>query len=90
MIVLHCISFICPLTPPHLLIYNKEVSIVLHCEHPLGIRISCHQKLIQKDFPGGSVVKNLSYNAGDSGSIPDWKAKIPYAMEQLSLMLQST
>ena len=27
-------------------------------------------KLLHKDFPGGSVVKNLPTNAGDSGSIP--------------------
>ena len=26
--------------------------------------------LDSKDFPGGSVVKNLPANAGDSGSIP--------------------
>ena len=24
------------------------------------------------DFPGGSVVKNLPANAGDTGSIPEW------------------
>ena len=34
-----------------------------------------------KGFPGGSVVKNLSANAGDMGSIPD---KTPHATEQLS------
>ena len=27
-------------------------------------------KLLHKDFPGGSVVKNLPTNAGDSGLIP--------------------
>ena len=26
---------------------------------------------IDRDFPGGSVVKNLPANAGDMGSIPD-------------------
>ena len=27
---------------------------------------------LTKGFPGGSVVKNLSANAGDVGSIPGW------------------
>ena len=37
-----------------------------------------------RDYPGGPVVKNLPYNAGDAGSIPGWGTKIPYALEQLS------
>ena len=28
------------------------------------------------DFPGGSVVKTLPFNAGDTGSIPGQEAKI--------------
>ena len=36
------------------------------------------------DFPGGPVLKNLPYNAGDVGSIPGWGAKISHALEQLS------
>ena len=32
-----------------------------------------------KDFPGGSVVKTSSSNAGDAGSIPGQGAKIPHA-----------
>ena len=27
---------------------------------------------VPKDFPGGSVVKNLPANAGGAGSIPRW------------------
>ena len=38
-------------------------------------------KMQMKGFPAGSVVKNLSADAGDMGSIPD---KIPHATEQLS------
>ena len=34
-------------------------------------------------FLGGSVVKNLPANAGDTGSIPG-PGKIPHASEQLS------
>ena len=36
-------------------------------------------------FPGGPEVKNLPCNAGDEGSIPGWRTKIPHAMEQTSL-----
>ena len=31
------------------------------------------------DFPGGPVVKNLPYRAGDTGSIPGQGTKIPHA-----------
>ena len=37
------------------------------------------------DFPGGPVVKNLPWNAGDIGSIPGQGTKIPHATKQLSL-----
>ena len=37
-----------------------------------------------RDFPGGSVVKNLLSNAGDVGLIPGQGARIPHATEQLS------
>ena len=30
------------------------------------------------DFPGGPVVKNLPFNAGDVGSIPGWGTKVPH------------
>ena len=29
------------------------------------------QKEVNRDFPGGAVVKNLPANAGDTGSSPD-------------------
>ena len=29
-----------------------------------------HSKILSKDFPGGTVVKNLPGNAGDTGSSP--------------------
>ena len=32
------------------------------------------------DFPGGPVVENLPYNAGDVGSIPGRGTKIPHAV----------
>ena len=37
------------------------------------------------DFPGDPVVKNLPSNAGDVGLISGRGAKIPHAVEQLSL-----
>ena len=36
-----------------------------------------------EDFPGDSVVKNLSSNAGDMGSIPGQGTEIPHAVKQL-------
>ena len=39
--------------------------------------VGCHCLL----RPGGLVVKNSPCKAGDTGSIPDWGAKIPYAVE---------
>ena len=37
-----------------------------------------------KDFPSGSVVKNLPTNAGDTGSIPGLGRSLEDAKEQLS------
>ena len=38
----------------------------------------------RRDFPGGTVVKNLPSNAGDMGLIPHRGTKIPQAVGQLS------
>ena len=40
---------------------------------------------MERDFPCDPVVKNLSCNAEDAGSIPGRGTKIPHAMGQLSL-----
>ena len=37
-----------------------------------------------RDFPGGPVVKNLTYFAEDTGLIPAPRTKIPHAVGQLS------
>ena len=42
------------------------------------------RKGIERDFPGGPVVKNPPSKAGDQGSIPGLGAKIPHASRQLS------
>ena len=49
---------------------------------PLKIQICFKDKC--RDFPGGPVVKNPLSNAGDVGSIPGQRTKIPHATEQLS------
>ena len=36
------------------------------------------------DFPGGPVIKNPPYNAGDAALIPGQGTKIPRATEKLS------
>ena len=49
-------------------------------QHNLILLWACFVLLIKKPtqgFPGGSVVKNPSANAGDVGSIPDpWRSHI--------------
>ena len=42
------------------------------------------------DFPGGPVVKNPPYAAGDTVSIPGQGTKIPHAAGQLSLCATTT
>ena len=54
---------------------NKEVKGALH---------TTTVKILLRDFPGGAVVKNLPYNAGDVGLIPDKGTKVPHAAGQLS------
>ena len=49
-----------------------------------------NQKETNRDFPGGPVVNNLPYNAGDKGSIPGQGTKIPHAARQLSLHATTT
>ena len=44
----------------------------------------------KEGFPGGPVVKNPSCKAGDTGSIPGWGTKIPYAAGHLSLHVTPT
>ena len=43
-----------------------------------------HLKMYFGDFPGGPVVKNPPYNAGDTGSNPGQETKTPHATGQLS------
>ena len=41
-------------------------------------------EIFRRDFPGGSVVKNLPANAGAMGSIPGLGTKSPHAARQVS------
>ena len=38
-----------------------------------------------REIPSGPVVKSLPFNAGDMGSIPGQRSKIPHALGQISL-----
>ena len=48
------------------------------------------KKELNRDFPGGPVVKNPPFNAGDVGLIPGQGTKIPHAVRQLSPHAAST
>ena len=56
------------------IIYWSEWSIWEVIPFRKGLKIQ-----MDRDFPGGPVVKNLPCNAGDAGSIPGWGTKIPQA-----------
>ena len=45
----------------------------------LASRITLHLKRETGDFPGGPLVKNLSSNIGNVGSVPDGGTKISHA-----------
>ena len=49
-----------------------------------GKAIVLHLKIKIKKFRGGAVLKNLPCNAGNTGSIPRWRPRIPHAAEQIS------
>ena len=47
-------------------------------------KIKNYFTISSQDFPGGPVVENPSYNAGDTGLTPGQGTKIPHAEGQLS------
>ena len=49
-----------------------------------GIKHGTRMNIRLRDFPGGPVVKNPPSDAGDGGSIPDGRTKVPHAVGQLS------
>ena len=59
-------------------------SLIQDLENSCICGIDFNSEHIKWDFPGGPVVKNLPYNAGDAGSIPGQGTKIPHATGQLS------
>ena len=38
------------------------------------------KNILDRDFPGGPVVKTIYSTAGGTGSIPGWETKIPHAV----------
>ena len=40
---------------------------------------SIHMKLLEREFPGGPVVRTWRFYCGDPGSIPGWGTKMPQA-----------
>ena len=42
--------------------------------------VNSFQSIYWRDFPGSPVVKHLSSNAGDTGSIPSQGNKIPHVI----------
>ena len=50
----------------------------------------CMYKNVLEDVAGGPVVKNPASSAGDMGSIPGQRTKIPHAGGQLSLCTTTT
>ena len=55
--------------------------------HPSTFGVNC---LAFGDLPGGPVVKNLPYKAGDLGSLSGRGAKTPHAVGHLSLPTATT
>ena len=45
---------------------------------------------MDRDFPGGPVVKNPPSNAGGAGSIPGQGTKIPHSVGQLNPRAKTT
>ena len=49
-----------------------------------NLQTNTSYKNICREFPGGPVVKNPTFNSGDAGSTTGWGTKIPHATGQLS------
>ena len=45
-----------------------------------GIKHGTRMNIRLRDFPGGPVVKNPPSDAGDGGSIPDGRTKVPHVV----------
>ena len=54
------------------------IYIYIHHTHTLGVWFYT-TKMGHWDFPGGPMVENPSYNAGNVGSVPGWGTKISHA-----------
>lgn len=81
--------------PPKILGQSKSKELRKRKNFPLNRTKSSSVKKIIKslisrgrehwDFLGGSMVKNLACDPGDTSLIPCWGTKIPHAVRELSL-----
>ena len=55
------------------------------CIHIYMQQVQKLETRFMRNLPGGPVVMNQSYNAGDTSLIPGWGTKIPHAMGQRTL-----
>ena len=62
---------------------NHKGNLKIFTDEPCSLEIS------RKDFPGGSVVKNLPVNAGDTGSLAPRKSHMPQGNYARVSQLQS-
>ena len=44
-----------------------------------------HRKVLNRDFPGGPVIRSPPCNAGNTGLTPGRRTRIPHAAEKLVL-----
>ena len=57
----------------------QDASLPMASLRPLSRTSPSSHKGKSQDFPSGPVVKTSPSNAGGTGSIPGWEAKIPQA-----------
>ena len=71
---------------------DKKKKIDLHTMTWMYVQgmLLIESKRICRDFPGGPTVKNPPCNAGEVGSIPGQRTRIPQAVEKPSPNLTTT
>ena len=72
----------------HSALYEPQFPLLLKKKVPTlgrGPREGCcamnQRKVLNRDFPGGPVIRNPPCNAGNTGLIPGQRTRIPHAAE---------